>query len=100
MDADPPIDPTRVDPPKAISPLRARMIDDMTLRRFGEKTQSIRRKATVPSMKWCFKAPAMYSPMASISLPILLCNLLPSSPSEWLGAMNGPNWNNPNTLTG
>ena len=25
---------------KAISPLRARMIDDMTLRRFGEKTQS------------------------------------------------------------
>ena len=26
--------------PKAISPLRARMIDDMTLRRFGEKTQS------------------------------------------------------------
>jgi hypothetical protein len=38
-----PITPTSITPasptPAAISPLRQRMIDDMTLRHFGEKTQ-------------------------------------------------------------
>jgi hypothetical protein len=38
-----PITPTSITPasptPTAISPLRQRMIDDMTLRHFGEKTQ-------------------------------------------------------------